>query len=543
MNADTHFYSATFEWDSAGEIGGMDNLNLKFIAGRRWIGRDDWGDRDATPLQIDSIGSYEDFGRSRSTESLEFILTADVNDRVSFTAGVHDFYDRAELGHQNCLNTVQANFAALSDPLGGFSTNCLFDGGVQFSFIADKTVLGGPVPAAMSGHLTNESLAVFGQVNFQINDDWALDVGARWTDEDRLFQMTEFPTVEGTCIHGPAHYLNNPLLPRAPATGPANPGAPPSTEICRPGYLLNNTSVFQEGFYNDVFANFSEVTPMVSLTRTLAPTDRMDSGMIYGTISEGFLTGAFNDELNVNLVPELAPLLAYGPEFVTNFEVGFKGTFADGRLQLASAIFYMDYTDKQEEIEIDNADGTFGADPQIAIVTNAATVDIYGIEFELRAQPWDGGFLSLDVGWLESEYGQFSSFDPNAPGGTIDQSDAAIDDYSPEWTITASVEHAFLLGNGATLTPMLGMYWQTEYDFDNAFVSDESICLQDSFATFRARVTYEPADAQWQASLFGSNITDERYFNFCDSARAGVYDYHYGRPDTWGAEFVYRWGG
>ncbi len=307
--------------------------------------------------------------------------------------------------------------------------------------------------------------------------------------------------------------------------------------------MLNFQSTFLDGFANNVQANFSEVTPMVSLTRTLAPGDTLDSGMIYGTISEGFLTGAFNDELNVNLVPELAPLLTYGPEFVTNYEFGFKGTFADGRLRLATAIFYMDYTDKQESIDIDNSDGRFGGDPQIGIVTNAATVDIYGIEFELRAQPWDGGFLSLDVGYLDSEYGQFSSFDPNQPGGVIDQSNAAIDDYSPEWTVTASIEHAFLLGNGATLTPMLGMYWQTEYDFDNNFVTEDSICLQDSFATFRFRATYEPADAQWQASLFGSNITDERYFNFCDSSRMGVYDYHYGRPDTWGAEFVYRWGG
>ena len=52
--------------------------------------------------------------------------------------------------------------------------------------------------------------------------------------------------------------------------------------------------------------------------------------MIYGTISQGFLSGAFNDELNALLVPELTPLLTYQPEFVTNYELGFKGTLADG---------------------------------------------------------------------------------------------------------------------------------------------------------------------------------------------------------------------
>ena len=231
---------------------------------------------------------------------------------------------------------------------------------------------------------------------------------------------------------------------------------------------------------------------------------------------------------------------------MTNYELGFKGTFADGRLRIATAIFYMDYTDKQESIDIDNSDGRFGGDPQIGIVTNAATVDIYGWELEMRAQPWDGGFVSFDVGYLDSEYGQFSSFDPNSPGGFVDNSNATIEDYSPEWTVTASVEHAFLLGNGATLTPNLGMYFQTEYDFVGGVgrpESESSICKQDAFTTLRFRATYQPEDAAWQASLFGSNITDERYFNYCDESRAGVYDYHYGRPDTWGAEFVMRFGG
>ncbi len=86
------------------------------------------------------------------------------------------------------------------------------------------------------------------------------------------------------------------------------------------------------------------------------------------------------------------------------------------------------------------------------------------------------------------------------------------------------------------------MYYQTEYDFDARVEGQNSICLQDDFATFRLRATYEPPTGNWQASLFGWNVTDERYFNFCDGSRTGVYDYHYGRPSTWGLEFVARFG-
>ena len=556
LKQDSEFYNATFEWDSAGEIGSLDNLNVRFIAGRRYLGVGNWADRDQTPLQIDSIGSYIPNANTRVTESMEVLFTADVNDRMTVVAGVHDFWDRAEQGNQHCWKIAQANLEQLSDPDSGFSIPCNFDGGVQFAFLGDKPVgSGGPRTNGRSGALVNSSIAAFGHLTYDLNDDWSIDLGARWTEEDRGFHVTEFPTVANTCVYNPPHFLNNPLLPRAPteadleAAGRAtsNPGAPPSSEICNPGYLLNFDAMFRNGFYNDITATFSETTPMVSLTRTLAPGDMLDSGIVYGTISQGFLTGAFNDELNVNLNPELTDLLTYEPEHVTNYELGFKGTLADGRLRFATAVFYMDYTNKQEGINIDNSDGRYGSDPQVEIVSNAATVDIYGVELELRAQPWDGGFLSVDVGWLDSQYGEFSSFDVNAPGGTVDRTNTSIEDYSPAWTVTASLEHAFLLGNGATLTPQLGMYFQTDYEFRGGTGSDvtgpASICNQEAFATFRTRVTYEPSDARWQASLFGSNITDKRYYNYCDFARAGVYDYHYGRPDTWGAEFMYRWGG
>jgi outer membrane receptor protein involved in Fe transport len=71
-----------------------------------------------------------------------------------------------------------------------------------------------------------------------------------------------------------------------------------------------------------------------------------------------------------------------------------------------------------------------------------------------------------------------------------------------------------------------------------------SFCFQDGYAKFRARLTYAPADAGWEASLYGQNINDERYLERCNNGRrSGVYDYRYGRPATYGAEFVYRFGG
>ena len=92
------------------------------------------------------------------------------------------------------------------------------------------------------------------------------------------------------------------------------------------------------------------------------------------------------------------------------------------------------------------------------------------------------------------------------------------------------------------------MYWQSEYDFFRGFdgwdqASGHSYCYQEPYAKFSARMTYEQADAAWQASVFGQNITDTRYYERCNrQRRSGVHDYRYGRPQTLGAEFMYRFG-
>ena len=170
-------------------------------------------------------------------------------------------------------------------------------------------------------------------------------------------------------------------------------------------------------------------------------------------------------------------------------------------------------------------------------------MDIYGFELEVRAQPWDGGFLTIDLGRLDNEYGDYAAFDPDA-GASVDRSNLTIEDYSPDWTLNASIEHVFQLPNGATITPTVGMYWQDDYDFEEGLDRNApvSYCFQPAYAKFRGRVTYLPESANWQASLFGSNINDEVYYEICGFSRAGVFDYRYGNPQVFGLEFQYFWG-
>ena len=106
-----------------------------------------------------------------------------------------------------------------------------------------------------------------------------------------------------------------------------------------------------------------------------------------------------------------------------------------------------------------------------------------GIEFELSSSPWDGGFISLNIGPLDANYTDFSVQDPDDPTGPpIDRSDENLGNRTPEYTITASIEHAFLLGNGATVTPQIGMYAQPDFEWrggTNKSDPDHPLCHQE----------------------------------------------------------------
>jgi iron complex outermembrane receptor protein len=270
----------------------------------------------------------------------------------------------------------------------------------------------------------------------------------------------------------------------------------------------------------------------------------MDSGMFYFLISEGFLTGGFNTELNSNL-PGTAPLLTYDPEEVLNYELGFKGRFLDGSVQVMADVFFMDYKDQQRPLQLSNADGQYGSEDPVEIVQNVASSKIYGLEAELRASLWEGGFISADIGYLNNEYDSYVFADPENAGGFIDNSDLLLSDYSPDWTVNIAVEHEFQFANGGTLTPRLGMYWQSEFEWATTGSWRESdphsACFQDSYTKFDGRLTYRPSQGDWQVAAFGGNLTDERIINYCASTRS-VWNWRLERPRWFGLEFSAHFG-
>lgn len=541
-NLDVDTVLTAAQWNSDGAVGGLDSLTFTAKVSYRKTEYHYMQDRDGVFYDIDTIGTSDwatssggDVGQDNLTRGAEFLLEGRASDRLEFTVGVNWFYELAKNGDGLCRKRfVESGFGEVSGAVDGVPQpapgNAITDGvncDDAISGLAFDIAPGSFIPFLNTERVENESIAVFGHVTYALTDYWDLDIGARWTEDDREFWNLE--AANSGCD------TDDPLLRTLGSQPNAQPG------ICTFTWDVTFESAILDGFYNAASDTFTEVTPMLSLTRNLAGGDVLDSGMVYFLYSEGFLTGGFNTEINSNL-PGIASLLSFGPEHVKNYEVGFKGTLAGGRVRLMADVFFMDYTDKQDLISIDNPDGIFGPDEGLNVVQNVSEVDISGIELELRVIPWDGGFISVDLGLLDNEYGDYSYPDPADPAFTIDETNSTISDLTADWTLNVGVEHQFTLAGGATLTPRLNVYAQDGYDYRAATRdSPPGVCNQPSYTKVGARVTYVPPAGNWRATLFGKNITDEKIYENCGASR-GVYRYRHERSAYWGLEFTADWG-
>ena len=179
--------------------------------------------------------------------------------------------------------------------------------------------------------IDNDSAAVYGQATWHVTDQLRLTGGLRYTEDDKTF--TPFQRI----LFGAA----------GPAPGVSVPLIPDDT----------------------VDARFDQATG-----RLAVEFKQNDEALYYASFTQGFKSGGFNFRY---VVPR-DEALAFDPETVDSYELGFKWQGAEDRLRLNANVFFMDYQDIQVQVfEV-------GGGP---LTQNAGTADIRGAELELMAVP------------------------------------------------------------------------------------------------------------------------------------------------------------
>ena len=170
--------------------------------------------------------------------------------------------------------------------------------------------------------------------------------------------------------------------------------------------------------------------------------------MFYGSWSRGFRSGGFNGRATGPT--SIGP---YDPERVDSFEAGMKADFADGTIRFNPAVFWAEYSNKQEEIIRASGAGTE------TIVENAASARIRGIEVEFQAKPTPELLLRASGGLLDAKYKSFLIPDLANPGKEIDV--AALRNFrrAPKFSMSAGGDYTWTVNDKNDINFSVNYSW------------------------------------------------------------------------------------
>ncbi|RMF11564.1 MAG: TonB-dependent receptor [Alphaproteobacteria bacterium] len=255
-----------------------------------------------------------------------------------------------------------------------------------------------------------------------------------------------------------------------------------------------------------------------------------DDILLYGSWSKGFRSGSFNSR-----APFAEALGPVDEETVSAFEVGMKGLFLDRRLRFNVAGFLSDYKDIQRTVS--DTVIVNGVAQVLQIPRNAAEATIWGIEIETQYVAADGLTLDASIGYLNAEYDEFNNIDANRNGVFEPEIDPQIAkelefERVPEWEFTVGATYEMAVTDRSNLRLRTSYGWRDSHFVDT--LNSPSVAV-DSYGLLDASVTYDDYVGGWELSLFGRNLTNEKFhdFGFDGGTHRAVWG---GVPRTWGIE-------
>ena len=244
------------------------------------------------------------------------------------------------------------------------------------------------------GKVYTESYAVYADWTFDITDKFKLDVGARYTNEEKH-----------------AVVLNR-------------------------GYANDSFSTPISTAANfDKTISFKNVSPKISLDYQVTP-----DIMVYGVASRGFKSGGYNIRAQATAVPRSAD--PFDDEQVDSYEVGTKMGLLDQTLFLNLAAFHNKYNDIQLSVFTaydSNGDGS--DDAFFGDFTNAGSGTVNGFELEYQWLPSQHWAFTGNLAWLDAKYDEFMYAGVNI-------ADEQEFTNAPDFSGAFNVEYRTPVGNG-----------------------------------------------------------------------------------------------
>ncbi|MBT6593564.1 MAG: TonB-dependent receptor [Porticoccaceae bacterium] len=370
-----------------------------------------------------------------------------------------------------------------------------------------------------------ESMGLFSQVTYDLDELSSLTVGARYTKDSKSDRDGRAINCRVTSALG-SYVGADSIGPGAPSPEDIYADTATQQAINAGTFHDNGTS---EGIgdqpcwirqVNDLNISWENVSGLIRYD--YRPSDDL---MYFASLSNGFKSGHIQDAGN-----------HVAPETVTNFELGFKAQYLDDSLRLNGALFHADYRDLQFsnedrlDINFDGIADTGGS----TVVRNASAATIQGLELELDWVMTDVDQLQLTAAFTHAHFDQFEIpdtlfgdlFNPYVSDQSLSPEDPVVLSGNspprvPDWKLTLSYSHNFIFDRGV-LTPRVVLkasdsYFLDIYNrdklapgiFDSLPNGGESLGVQQSYKLFDLSLAYQPNSKNWTVAAYIHNLADK----------------------------------
>ena len=243
---------------------------------------------------------------------------------------------------------------------------------------------------------------------------------------------------------------------------------------------------------------------------------------VYALIARGYKAGGFN--LSQGLAPGQQ---TFGPEWDLNFEFGQKGLWADGRLRVDTALFYMQR--HAEQLLTSTQSDPDNPDEFVYYTGNARSGYNYGVEQNAAWQVSRSLEFGVSLGWLQTLYRGFIENGAVLPDRALPS--------APDWQAAVN----------ATWRPPRGMFARLDVTGMGAFYYDlpPNPTRSSPYGLVNAKLGW--SEPRFEVYVWGRNLTNKNYtvrgFYFGDEPPNFPYKLYtqLGEPLNWGVHFMVRY--
>ena len=454
-------------------------------------------------------------------ESHELRLGWSNNDNLSARVGV--YYSEVEDTEDNIpyfLPMCNADNPAGCEMAASRSTPSPFV--TEAVAVAGITYMQGVVQHGSSNERSeyeDEIIAVFGDIQYQFNDQWSATFEWRYTEEKKKVHRI----VDSQGLHNGQVVVFQ--APGDPVFNPLPPFLPPL-----PWVFTGLIDIPQD---SDTFSYF---TPRGILEWT-----PNDNHLIYASAAKGVKAGGFNNALDPSQQ-------TFSEEENLTVELGSKNVLLDGRLVLNGAVYYIEWEDIQGSQAPIIASLT-ASDP----VTNIGDATSIGVEVSLNWQLTDQFSIDLAASYNDPEYDNtVYSTAINAPltddpddhsGNTLCDDVVCPADGNVDGNTLARTSKTQVSG-GLNYRHFFSNGWQAYARLDGSYQSKQYVTpinqayVPDRFISNLSLSLVGPK--HWEFNIWGKNIFDEDYVS--SSFHLGIFNRYLvakGARDAWGFSVKY----